>query len=198
MGCRLWLMVCLTSWLSAATAIEIEVAKARLQDRVEQKFPLYRSKGPFWVKLEHPLVLLDGKHNQLGLSAAMQFQLLRGVRQGTLELQGTPVYDATEGQLVLEQLKVSHFHVQEAREDELYLLKQLLNKAIDKKLKRIPLYSLSQDRPRDQLLKLFLKSVRVGRNAMILVLGGDESAPVNPEAHQGNPAGHRSNRHVGQ
>ena len=167
----MWIFFLVCQVFSPVYGLDVEIDQSEIQAKLEAKFPVKKTKGPFWIKLENPKSLLVSKTNQMGLTADMSFQLLSGARSGTIELLGEPTYDSSTGKIFLDEIKMSRFTVENGREDEVYLLKKLLKKALKKKLKRVKLYELKSDELKGQMLKAFLKGIRVDQKAVVMELG---------------------------
>jgi hypothetical protein len=156
---------------SHCQAFDVVIPIEKMQKKIEQKFPVEKDKKYYWAKMSNPLVLLDSQTNRLGLALDLSFRLFEKVkRHGHVKLLGTPRFDSKQCEFYLADTAVESLQLNDARPDQQYYIRQLLNKLAKKKLQHLTLHQIDDCTAKKQLLNVSVQSIQVQESAVVISL----------------------------
>ncbi len=158
-----------SSWREAT----VRLTEQDLQARINENFPItknYLFVGT--VTFANPRINLHRDDARVGLGIDIGLENPGGdVRSGVVEMSAAVLYDAETKCLFLAQPELQHFAVEGVPEQNVQLLSALAMPALEKLLRRNPVYSLSAERGTKKFAAMLVKDIRVRNGCLEIIVG---------------------------
>jgi len=158
-----------SSWREAT----VRLTEQDLQARISENFPI--SKNYLFVgtvTFANPRINLRRDDDRVGLGIDISLENAGGgSRAGVVEMIAAVVYDAEKKSLFLAQPELQHFAIDGVPEQNVQLLSALAMPALEKMLRRNPVYRLKPDGGTKKIAAMLVKDVRVRNGRLEIVYG---------------------------
>ncbi len=161
-------------WFLFARDLEVVLTEAEIQAAIEKKFPLVKKHlEMIEVRYFDPAVILEEGSDRIRVS--MNAETRMGLPK--LDLRGTAVasarvaYDKSSGAFFLEAATIERIDIERLPEKWAKIVTEIGTLGVRQYLNRHPVYKLDQNRQKQNLVKYFLKDVKVRDRKLILTLG---------------------------
>ena len=153
----------------------MRINEKQLQERLNEKFPIVKThKLLGTVTFENPRISLQREDNrvELGLDVSLSNIAINGKDlRGTVEILAFVTYNAKKKALYLTEPQLQQFIVNGLPEQNVQLLSGLFMPAIEKLLKRKPLYRLKDLEGFKNIAATLVKDIRVRDGCLEIVFG---------------------------
>ena len=166
-----FLLFCVLSLFSFQTvyAWTIELTEDELQQKIDKRVPIEKKKLIFTVTVSAIDVELKEGSDRIGMLANMEIKSPHfSSGQGHARLDGKLTYKQDKGQFFLERPAVREVSFENIPDKYHALVRQIFQRAVEKRLANTPVYKLDKNKTRHQLAKALLKSVRVIDGRLVL------------------------------
>lgn len=152
--------------------VTLKVSHAELQERLDRRFPVAKSKSVFEVVLMNPQLELVAKRDELQLTITAQPSAL-GTRLGesNVTVRGGVRYDKQSKSFYLTDPQVRDVDVAEIPERYHDKLRRAIDLAVREVLPTIPIYKVNKNTFRHSLNRAFLKRAWVEDHDLHLEMG---------------------------
>jgi hypothetical protein len=151
---------------------KLQFSEAQLQEKLQVMTPIERQTLFANIVLTDAKLHLLDKENQLSVKAFLDVTAFGGLHgSGHVTVQGSIIYNASEGAFYLDNAKLVQLHVDQLSKETVTQLKPVLQDIISQSLQSQPIYRLQDDDMRQALLKASLKSVEVKQKTLFVTLG---------------------------
>lgn len=166
---------CLPGGCSSLREATVRITEAQLQERISKKFPITKTHQLLGtVTYENPHISLQREDNQveLRLDISLSNIAINGKDlRGTVEMLASVEYDSEEKALYLKKPQLQQFILNGVPEQNVQLLSGLFMPAIEKLLKRKPVYSLQDLENFKNIAAMLVKDVRVRDGCLEILFG---------------------------
>lgn len=151
-------------------AVDIQVPKETIVQRVERQFPLQKKNGPILIELSNPVVNFNTAENRIGISADV-LATMQGLppARGSMNFDGT--LDFQVDAFVFTDVKMNQFELTGLPGDDGGQLKKLLQQALLREVKGMTVYRIHADDPKEAMVAQALRGVRVTDQGLVITLG---------------------------
>ena len=167
------LIICvLSSTLAHGFEQTLQFSEVQLQEKLQGMTPIERQTLFAKVVLTDAKLQLLEKEDQLSVTAFLDVTALGGLRgSGHVTVQGSVIYNASEGAFYLHNAQLTQLHVDQLSSESVNQLKPVLQDVIAQSLQSQPIYRLKDNDMRQVLLKASLKNVTVNNRTLFVTLG---------------------------
>ncbi len=151
-------------------AIDIQVPKETIVQRVERQFPIEKKNGLIALTLSNPTVEFKSAENRIGVSADIQAGM-QGMPagRGHMEFDGALAFQ--DDAFVFTDVKVNEFELNGLPSDGGDQLKQLMKQALLREIKGMSVYRIHPDDPKESMVAQALRDIRVTDEGLTVTLG---------------------------
>jgi len=164
----------LPSGCSSWREVTVRVSEQEIQERISKKFPITKSyEFVGTVTYANPRITLRTEDNrvELKLDIVLGKAGHAGSINGCAEMIAAVAYNAEKKALYLTDPRLRQFAVDGIPEQNVQLLSSLFMPAIEKLLKRKPVYRLTSENGRNEIAARFVKDIRVREGCLEIVYG---------------------------
>jgi len=175
-------LVCVACMLALSTPLigcrkgemSVSIGRERIQQAVEEKFPIERELERSVLTLKDPVIDFDNEHSRIGLTTQMMLNV-KGVPvafEGSGRMTGGLRYDPSNATFYMTDLEVEAIELpmkllaDERRE----ALADRVGATLGGAVGELPLYTM-QNTSRDRAARSLIKEARVGQDRVEIVLG---------------------------
>jgi hypothetical protein len=166
---------CLSGGCSSWRETTLRITEQQLQERLNEKFPIVKTHQLLGtVTYENPRISLQREDNrvELGLDISLSNIEINGKDlRGTVEMLASVTYNAKKKALCLTEPQLQQFILNGVPEQNVQLLSGLFMPAIEKLLKRKPLYRLKDQEGFKNIAAMLVKDIRVRDGCLEVVFG---------------------------
>ncbi len=148
--------------------------QGEIQQRLESAFPMEKTfLGFLNIKIQNPRVILQDGSKRIGFQADEISNLNWNGKPlcATALMSGELRYDATLGQIFLDDFRIDAIKAEGLKEEYASQLKSTATQLAQEYLKRRPVYTLTDTDLKIQAARLLLKNVTVEKGMVRVVLG---------------------------
>lgn len=140
----------------------LDIEQAALQARIAPRFPVLHCKLVIaCLEFSNPLVSLAEGDDRIGLTADARISLGTRERTGRVGFSGRPRYAPTEGQLFLDDIRITTLEFAGLPDEYAALLKQRGPALINGRLQSHPIYTVDTRSAKGSLAKQAVQDVKV-------------------------------------
>lgn len=166
---------CLPGGCSSWREATVRITEAQLQNRISEKFPITKTHQLLGtVSYKNPRISLQRKDNRVefGLDISLSNISINGKDlRGTVEILASVAYNAKKKSLYLAEPQLQQFTLNGVPEQNVQLLSGLFMPAIEKLLRRKPLYRLKDQEGFKNLASMLVKDIRVRDGCLEILFG---------------------------
>ncbi len=166
---------CLPGGCSSWRETTLRITEKQLQERLSEKFPIVKTHPLLGtVTYENPRISLQREDNrvELGLDISLSNIAINGKElRGTVKMLASATYDSEEKALYLKKPQLQEFILNGEPEQNVQLLSGLFMPAIEKLLKRKPLYRLKDLEGFKNIAAMLVKDIRVRDGCLEILFG---------------------------
>jgi len=165
---------CLLAGCSSWGEITVRITEQELRERLNEKFPVtkeYNFVGT--VTYSNPRITLQRETNrvELGLDITLGEPGRSNSLHGVAEMIVSVVYNQEKKALYLAKPRLQQFTINGMPEQNVQLLSALFMPAIEKMLKRKPVYRLRSEDGKQKIASMLIKDIRIRDGCLEIVYG---------------------------
>lgn len=158
--------------------LNLSIDKSRIQERVEQKFPIEQQMDPVTVTLSNPVIDFKAGPDRIGLTSDVKVGRSGGLLSlnGTARTSGKVRYEPSDATFYMTDIKIEEVDLpmKLANEQRREKTRALVNTTIEGSLKDIPLDTL-QNKSAKEAAGALIKSVTVKDDKLVIKMSlGDK------------------------
>ena len=154
-----------------ALAYTVELSEDELQEKIEAKMPLEKTKYLINVVLTEPDVELVEGSDRIGFKCKIMAKLPGGIEAtGDAYIDGNISYNSDKGEFHLVDPELKDLNINGVSEKYKEKIRKIVEKVVKKSLAQFPVYRFKDNRLKHKLAKALLDSVVVKNQRLILEL----------------------------
>ena len=167
-----YLLLAVTSSSVYAFTYNLEITEQELQEKIQQKMPIQKTKYFVTVTLSEPKVVLMNGSDRIDIESNIK-ALIPGdiTAKGRGNIEGTIEYVQQSGEFYFTNPEVRSLNIENVAVKYQASIRKVADIAAKSALKRFPIYRFKDDNLKQELAKAVLKAVHVENGKLILELG---------------------------
>lgn len=165
----IWILVLGAMVVSSGCAgRQVKIPRAKVQEKVEKKFPIERSVIVAKTKLYKPKVYFEG--GEVGIRMKFRASLLKKEVKGKINVRGTVEYDAEKYRFYIADMEIVELETDSLKLTDFGELKSVISRLVAKRIEGMVVYKLDTSKRKERYASKRIETVEFDEDKDILII----------------------------
>ena len=162
------LVFLVAAWGSGCAGRQVKIPRAKVQEKVEKKFPLERNAVVARAELYKPKVYFE--EGEVGIRMKFRATLLNREVKGKADVRGTVGYDPEKKRFFVEEMRIVDVETGKFKLSSLGDLKNVIGNLVTKRLEGMVVYTMDESRRKERYAATRIEKVEVDEENDLLII----------------------------
>ncbi len=148
---------------------DIDLSKAKLQEILDNKFPIEKESKLISFSLFDPFLTLE--ENRFGINLSFRYKALGASNSGTMDIFGDIEYNREKSSFYLRNVEIRNLKLENNKIKK--MTSSAMSKVLDSFFSINPIYKLEDKGLKERLARFLLKEIRIMEDKILIVLDAE-------------------------